>query len=168
MVRQSFFLLAAAGDPIAQREELRVADLAGIRYLGLAEGTTHREALEEAVATLGVTLRPQLTFDDFDTACIFVELGLGHAIVPAVQAHNFQQTAAVQAVPIVDLPPVAVGWAFRHEAHLSAPARAFLDLFDGELEKVGQLPGVEVVSRAHGQRGAAVSGTAAPAPTGDD
>ena len=51
-------------------------------------------AIEQAALERGVELTPEVVFDDFDTARIFVELDLGHAIVPAVHAHNFEKTGA--------------------------------------------------------------------------
>lgn len=146
VARQHFFLLVAAGDPLARRKRLRLADLKNIRYLGLAEGTTHRGALEQAAEVHGVELRPEIVFDDFDTASTFVELDLGQAIVPAVHAHHFAQNGAVRAIPIVDLPPVAVGWAFRRWNHLAAPAREFVEVFAQELRQMRGLPGLEVLN----------------------
>lgn len=141
---QHFFLLVSKSDPLAKRDRLRLKDLKGIRYLGLSEGTTHRGAIEDAAAEHGVILKPEIVFDDFDTANIFVELNLGQAIVPAVHAHNFERSGAVKAILITDLPPVSVGWAFRHWNHLSAPARDFVALFGNELKKLKDLPGVKL------------------------
>ena len=140
---QHFFLLVSRSDPLAKRERLRLKDLKGIRYLGLSEGTTHRGAIEHAAAEHGVVLKPEIVFDDFDTANIFVELNLGQAIVPAIHAHNFEKGGAVKAVLIADLPPVSVGWAFRHWNHLSAPARDFVNIFDQEVKGMKKLPGVD-------------------------
>ncbi|HEY8554180.1 MAG TPA: LysR family transcriptional regulator [Burkholderiales bacterium] len=145
VARQHFFLLVSKDDPLARRRRVQLKDLKGIRYLGLSEGTTHRGALEQAAAERGVHLEPEIVFDDFDTANIFVELNLGHAIVPAVHAHHFAKSGAVKAVLIADLPPVPVGWAFRHWNHLSAPARDFVELFRLELKRMRNVPGVEIV-----------------------
>jgi DNA-binding transcriptional LysR family regulator len=142
---QHFFLLVSKSDPLAKRARLQLKDLKGIRYLGLSEGTTHRGAIEHAAAEHGVTLQPEIVFDDFDTANIFVELNLGQAIVPAVHAHNFESGGAVKAVLITDLPPVSVGWAFRHWNHLSAPARDFVNIFSHEINKMKNLSGIELI-----------------------
>jgi len=143
VAHQHFFLLVSKNDPLARRTQIRLKDLKGIRYLGLSEGTSHRGAIEHAAAEHGVILRPEIVFDDFDTANIFVELNLGQAIVPAVQAHNFEKSGAVKAVLISDLPPVSVGWAFRHWNHLSRQARDFVDIFSSEFKTLNNLSGIE-------------------------
>jgi len=61
--------------------------------------------------------------------------------VPAVHAHNFARTGSVKAVLISDLPPISIGWAFRHWKHLPAAARAFALLLEQDLRKMQELPG---------------------------
>ena len=145
VAEQQLFLLVAADDALAQRKFLRLKDLRHIRYLGLAEGTMHRGLLEQATAAHGVELKPEIVFDDFDTASVFVELGLGQAIVPAVQACNFARTGSVKAIHIVDLPPIPVGWGFREWKHLSTAAKDFVRLFDVELRKMNKVPGLQLI-----------------------
>lgn len=143
VAHQRLFLLVASDDPLAKRSRLQLKDLRAIRYLGLSGGTTHHNAIEQAALEHGVRLQPEIVFDDFDTAKIFVELGLGHAIVPAMQAHNFVESGAVKAVLIEDLPPVSIGWAFRHWRHLSSAAREFVAIVDRELAKMRRVRGFE-------------------------
>ena len=119
--------------------------MAGSAPLGLAGGTTHHSAIEQATLERGVELKPEVVFDDFDTAKIFVELGLGHAIVPAVHAYNFEKTGSVKGVLITDLPPVSIGWAFRHWHHLSPAAQAFVEIVNREIGKLRTVRGLEVL-----------------------
>jgi DNA-binding transcriptional LysR family regulator len=144
VARQRLFLLVARSDPLARYKRLQLKDLEGIRYLGLSGSTTHRSAIEAAALEKGVELKPEIVFDDFDTARIFVELDLGQAIVPAVHAHNFARTGSVTAVLIADLPPISIGWAFRHWEHLSAAARAFAMLLEQDLKKMQGIAGFEL------------------------
>jgi DNA-binding transcriptional LysR family regulator len=147
VAQQGLFLLVAKDHALAAKHRLRVADLAGIRYLGLSGGTTHHSAIEQAAQERGLELKPEIVFDDFDTAKIFVELGLGQAIVPAVHAHNFAKTGTVKAVPITDLPPVSIGWAFRHWHHLSPAAQAFATVVDQELARMARgVPGFSLAT----------------------
>lgn len=144
IAKQRMFLLTAKTDELARRRKLRLQDLKAIRYLGLAGGTAHHSAIEQAAAQRGVELKPEVAFDDFDTAKIFVELGLGHAIVPAVHAYNFAKGGSVKAVLIADLPPVSIGWAFRHWHHLSPAAREFVAITNQEISKLQNVPGLEL------------------------
>lgn len=144
IAKQRMFLLTAKTDELARRRKLRLQDLTAIRYLGLAGGTTHHSAIEQAAAQKGVELKPEVALDDFDTAKIFVELGLGHAIVPAVHAYNFEKGGSVKAVLIADLPPVSIGWAFRHWHHLSPAAREFVSITNQEIGKLQNVPGLEL------------------------
>jgi DNA-binding transcriptional LysR family regulator len=145
LARQGMFLLVAKDDALARHRQLKLKDLTGIRYLGLAGGTTHHSAIEQAAHERGVELKPEVVFDDFDTAKIFVELGLGHAIVPAVHAFNFERSGTVKSVLITDLPSVSIGWAFRHWQHLSPAAREFVQVVKHEIGKLRKVRGFEVV-----------------------
>jgi DNA-binding transcriptional LysR family regulator len=144
VARQRLFLLVAKSDPLAKCKRLQVKDLQGIRYLGLSGSTTHHSAIEAAALERGVELKPEIVFDDFDTARIFVELDLGQAIVPAVHAHNFARSGAVKAVLIGDLPPISIGWAFRHWKHLPTAAREFARLMEQDLRKMQGIAGFEL------------------------
>jgi DNA-binding transcriptional LysR family regulator len=146
IARQRMFLLTEKTDALARRRKLRLQDLKGIRYLGLSGGTTHHSAIDQAALQRGVELRPEVVFDDFDTAKIFVELGLGQAIVPAVHAYNFERSGSVKAVLISDLPPVSIGWAFRHWQHLSQAAREFVAITNQEIGKLQNVPGLELTA----------------------
>lgn len=146
IARQRMFLLTAKSDPLARRRKLQLKDLQEIRYLGLAGGTTHHSAIEQAALERGVHLRPEVTFDDFDTARIFVELGLGQAIVPAMHAYNFGKSGSVTAVPIVDLPSVPIGWAFRHWQHLAPAARDFVTIVNQQIARLHHVPGLELAA----------------------
>jgi DNA-binding transcriptional LysR family regulator len=144
VARQGLFLLVAKSDPLAKHKRLQVKDIQGIRYIGLADGTAHHGAIERAALERGVELKPEVVFDDFDTARIFVELQLGQAIVPAVHAYNFQKSGAVKAILIRDLPPISIGWAYRQWRHLPAAAREFIALMEHDLQKMQGIPGLEL------------------------
>jgi DNA-binding transcriptional LysR family regulator len=145
IARQRLFLLVAKSDPLAKHKRLALKDIEAIRYLGLSGTTAHHGAIEQAALERGVHLKPEVVFDDFDTAKIFVELDLGQAIVPAVHAHNFEKTGTVKAILITDLPPISIGWAFRHWQHLPAVAHEFVELMAQDCHKMRTLPGFELV-----------------------
>lgn len=147
LATQAFYLLVNNRDKLAERSRLSLRELESIHYLGLAEGSIHRHLIGLAAAEQGIRLAPEMVFNDFDTATVFAELGLGQAIVPAVHAHNFTQTADVCAIPIVDIPPAPFGWGVRHWDHLSANAKAFIALFDDALGRMASIPGLNLADK---------------------
>lgn len=64
---------------------------------------------------------------DWDTAILLAELGLGHAVVPALPTLRGPGHPGLRFLPIPALPPLTVGWAVRQWDALSPPARAFAD-----------------------------------------
>lgn len=67
---------------------------------------------------------------DWDTAILLAELGLGHAVVPALptlRGPGHPGHPGLRFLPIPALPPLTVGWAVRQWDALSPPARAFAD-----------------------------------------
>lgn len=145
VVEQKPRLLVRSDHRFAQRKKLRIRELEGIRYISLAERTTSYGLLKRAFARDGVSLEVTMSVDDFDTACVFVELGLGQAIVPAMQAKNFAQSGRVTSVEIDGLEPVAIGWAARRWSALSSGATAFVEIFHREMKKQQSVPGLRVV-----------------------
>ncbi|MBO9471654.1 LysR family transcriptional regulator [Endozoicomonas sp. G2_2] len=145
LATQDFYLLVNESDDFAKKTQVQMKELSTIRYLGLSEGTAHRHLIDRAAAEQNVQLKAELVFDDFDTASVFVELGLGHAIVPAVQAYNFVQGGKVRAIPVVDIPSISFGWGFRHGKYVSSLASGFVDLFDQELSKMASIPGLHLI-----------------------
>ena len=144
VARQRLYLLVSRSDALARHRKLHLKDLAGVRYLGLAGSTAHHHAIEHGARERSVELKPEVELDDFDTAKIFVELGLGQAIVPALHAHNFAKSGSVRAVLIEDLPAITVGWAFRHWNRLSPIAREFAATVDHELVRMRGVRGLEL------------------------
>ena len=68
--------------------------------------------------------------DTEGTAILYVELGLGHTVLPAVQATALAKRSGLRALPIRGLPPMPLGWAARDFELLSSAADEFLALFD--------------------------------------
>ncbi len=128
VLESPFRLLVHRDDPLASRRRLGARDLRGIRYIAISSRTSSHGILHGALDEAGVSLSPVVTVDDFDTANLFVELGLGHALVPAIHAHHFEGEGRVRALRIQGLPRVPVGWAARSFAALPKMALAFADL----------------------------------------
>ena len=104
--------IVSTSDPLAKRRRLDVSQLAGIRYISLSESTSSARQLQHLLIQQGAMPEVVATVDDFDTAHLLVELGLGHSIVPAVHAHSFVREKRVVAIPIRGA-AFRVGWAAR-------------------------------------------------------
>ncbi|MFE2125442.1 LysR family transcriptional regulator [Streptomyces amritsarensis] len=121
-------LAVGADDPLAGRTGLTPADLADIRHIRLPENSASRAHLDTALAESGIRVRSDTSVADWDTALLLAELGLGHAVVPALPGWQVPGSdGPLRLVPVPDLPPLAVGWAVRRWAALAPPALVFAD-----------------------------------------
>ncbi len=121
-------------------------DRGGIRYLSLPASTSSHRFITEALAKEGVVLHATAEVDDFDTASVFVELGLGHAIVPAVQGRSFARGGRLRAIPIQGLPPLPVGWAARNFQLLPPAAVEFMEIVADTVHQWSGVPGVRIIT----------------------
>ncbi|WP_030766863.1 MULTISPECIES: LysR family transcriptional regulator [unclassified Streptomyces] len=121
-------LAVGADDPLAARARLDPADLAGIRHIRLPENSASRAHLDAAFAEAGIRVSSDTSVADWDTALLLAELGLGHAVVPALPGWQVPGSdGPLRLVPIPALPPLTVGWAVRRWAALAPPALVFAD-----------------------------------------
>lgn len=138
-------MLVRRDDPLAAQRRITFEDLRRIRYISLPESTTSHTYIQTHLAQAGVSLTSTARVDDFDTAHVFVELRLGHAIVPAVHAYHFTRSRRVKALPIQGLPPICVGWAARRFQLLPPVAHDFMALFAQTVQQWKSLPGLTVL-----------------------
>ncbi|WP_030712381.1 LysR family transcriptional regulator [Streptomyces sp. NRRL F-2580] len=121
-------LAVRADDPLAARPCIDPADLAGIRHIRLPENSASRAHLDAAFAESGIHVRSDTSVADWDTALLLAELGLGHAVVPALPGWQVPGAdGPLRLVRVPALPPLAVGWAVRRWAALAPPALVFAD-----------------------------------------
>jgi DNA-binding transcriptional LysR family regulator len=121
-------LAVHADDPLATRDSISPRDLGAIRYLAYPESSTSRQRLEENLIRLGISLPAPTGIADWDTAILLTELGIGHAILPALPGITDASTRPVRTVPIPALDPLTVGWAARQWNLLSPLATEFAGL----------------------------------------
>lgn len=138
-------LVVRTDDPLAGRTAIAPSDLAGIRYIAHPENSASRQRLEENLIRLGVTPPDPAGVADWDTAVLLAELGVGHALVPALPRLVPVRDAQVRAVPIPDLDPITVGWAARQWTALSPLVFEFADLVGA-----AEAPGASGASGASG------------------
>jgi DNA-binding transcriptional LysR family regulator len=121
-------LVTQAGDPLAALDRIGPGELAAIRYIAYPESSASRQQLEERFVRLGISPPAPVGVADWDTAILLAELGIGHAIVPALPRLADPSGGPVRAVPIPALDPLTVGWAVRQWNALSPLAAEFADL----------------------------------------
>ncbi|MGC5007265.1 LysR substrate-binding domain-containing protein [Streptomyces sp. DT203] len=78
---------------------------------------------------------------DWDTAILLAELGLGHAVVPALPDRHGADHNSVRLIPLPALPALSAGWAVRRWDALSPLARVFADTVT---RKCAEMPGALV------------------------
>ncbi|GAA3949432.1 LysR family transcriptional regulator [Actinomadura viridis] len=120
-------LAVRTDDPLAHRESVRIEDLAGISHIDLPGNSTSRAHLQERLDRLGVRLVSTASVADWDTALLLAELGLGHAVLPALPGWSYGHGSVIRLVPIPGLPPLVAGWAARRWDALSPPAVEFAE-----------------------------------------
>ncbi|MFG2142174.1 LysR family transcriptional regulator [Streptomyces sp. NPDC048650] len=137
VVELPWVLAVRADDPLALRSPLTAADLVGIRHIRLPENSSSRAHLDAAFARLGLHLTSDTGVADWDTAILLAELGIGHAIVPALpgQGSAGPSSGPLRFLPLPDLPPLPVGWAVRRWDALTPLARAFADVVGQRCER---------------------------------
>ncbi|GGX28712.1 LysR family transcriptional regulator [Streptomyces malachitofuscus] len=121
-------LAVRADDQLAGRTRVDVADLTDIRLIRLPHNSTSGIRLDSAFAELGVRTRSDTSVADWDTALLLAELGLGHAVVPALPGWRVPgDHGPLRLVPVPGLPPLPVGWAVRRWDALTPLARVFAE-----------------------------------------
>jgi DNA-binding transcriptional LysR family regulator len=125
-----YVLLVHRDDPLARRQRVDLERVAETRFIAIGEESTTSRFVGEHLADRGRQLAIAHTVDTEGTAILYVELGLGHAVVPAVQAAALAKRVELRALPIRGLPPMPLGWAARDFGLLSTAAHEFLSLFD--------------------------------------
>jgi DNA-binding transcriptional LysR family regulator len=134
VIELPWVLATHPGDPLAARDVIEPGDLPAIRYIAYPESSSSRQQLEERFARLGISPPAPVGVADWDTAILLAELGVGHAIVPALPRLGDTADTAdtsgnpVRTVPIPALDPLTVGWAVRQWNVLSPLATEFAGL----------------------------------------
>ncbi|MBV2153083.1 LysR family transcriptional regulator [Kitasatospora sp. SUK 42] len=124
-------LAVAAGDPLAARERIEPADLQDARLIGLPQNSVSRSQLDDWLGKSGIRPIFDTSVTDWDTAILLAELGLGHAVVPALPEWQGPGHPGLRLLPLPDLPALTVGWAVHDWETLGPLARAFADTVAG-------------------------------------
>ncbi|MEU5433531.1 LysR family transcriptional regulator [Streptomyces sp. NPDC020719] len=113
VIELPWVLAVHADDPLAHKSSVDAADLARIHHIQLPANSTSRSHLEDQLDRQDIQLASTTSVADWDTAILLAELGLGHAVVPALPGWTGSGHGALRLIPIPTLPPLAAGWAVR-------------------------------------------------------
>jgi len=119
-------LLVHRSHPLARRDRVSLADLAGMDLVVPPAGRPHRRSLDRALLDAGVSWVPAAEADGWDLLAHLASLGIGATIVNGCVPPPDGMTA----IPVTGLPAVRywAAWRPQREEH----ARGFLAWLDAE------------------------------------
>ncbi|WP_342164627.1 LysR substrate-binding domain-containing protein [Methylobacterium sp. SD21] len=97
-----FVLVAARGDPLADRAEVALADVLERDLVGLDRRSAISRFLVEKAARAGRPMRLRAQLRGFDAVCRLVEARVGLAILPESTALRAARSLALAVVPLSD------------------------------------------------------------------
>ncbi|MFF4217149.1 MULTISPECIES: LysR family transcriptional regulator [Streptomyces] len=124
VISLEWVLAVRPGDPLAAESVLGAADLARTRLIRPPAGTSSGRQVEDVLGAVALSSRATTRATDWDTALLLAELGLGHALIPAMPG-LVGPSGAVRLIPVTGIPRLEVGWAARQWSALSPAAREF-------------------------------------------
>ncbi|MFI1912261.1 LysR family transcriptional regulator [Nocardia sp. NPDC020380] len=130
VVELPWVLAVRDDDPLAHRSAIGPEDLTGIRHIRLPEHAASRRHLDTALTRLGIHLTSETGVTDWNTAVLLAELGIGHAVVPALRYNSAATGGRLRYLALPFVSPLPVGWAVRRWDALTPLARAFADLVE--------------------------------------
>lgn len=103
--------------PLACRNQVSLADLAGLDLIVPPPGRTHRRSLERALLDAGVPWQAAAEADGWDLQVHFADLGIGATIVNGC----VRPPSGLAAIPVTGLPPVRywAAWRPQRQARIS-------------------------------------------------
>ncbi|MFI0817444.1 LysR family transcriptional regulator [Streptomyces sp. NPDC021098] len=114
-------------DPLARASELCTDDFHQAQLIRPPSSTSSGRQVDQRLgaAPTGAT--------DWDTALLLAELGLGHALVPAVPGLRAHPGDDLLLIPVKGLEPLSVGWAARQWSALSPVSQVFAAMVSDHL-----------------------------------
>jgi DNA-binding transcriptional LysR family regulator len=118
-----------ADDPLADRDEVRLHELAERPFLMLEPGFGLRVIVWDACRTAGFAPRVTLETESIQTIKSLVEIGMGVSLVPGMTAVNEERLGLLRSVRVRDpRPSRPVHLATARGAHVTRAAQAFIAL----------------------------------------
>ncbi|MDH3265300.1 MAG: LysR family transcriptional regulator [Paracoccaceae bacterium] len=128
LYRERYRLIVSGQSPLARRERVRWADLAGVPLCLLTPDMQNRRIVNRHLAEAGVEVQPGLESNSFVTLIAHVESGRFATIMPAQAAELFLAPGGICAIPLVQPEAEhAVGLVAPHRDPLTPVLSALLD-----------------------------------------
>jgi len=146
LFEEELVLLATRESPLADRESVSFADLAGHPLVLPPKGTALRQDLDTEARRTGVTLLPQAEIDGVRLMASLAFEGYGSTIVPTTAVPGWFKGTFTR-IPITDMARRQVGLARRRRTMLSAAGRAAAEVLQAVIADKGpRQKGVQVLS----------------------
>ena len=144
LFEEELVLLATRESPLAERESVSFADLAGHPLVLPPKGTALRHDLDAEARRTGVTLVPQAEIDGVRLMASLAFEGYGSTIVPTTAVPGWFKGTFTR-IPITDMARRQVGLARRRRTMLSAAGRAVAEVLQAVITDKGpRQKGVQV------------------------
>jgi DNA-binding transcriptional LysR family regulator len=110
-------LVISRTHPLARRDQITLADLAGLDLIVPPPGRPHRRALERALLDAGVPWQAAAEADGWDLQVHFADLGIGATVVNGC----VRPPSGLAAIPVTGLPAVRywTAWRPQRQARIS-------------------------------------------------
>ncbi len=129
LFQERFRLVCAASDPLAGRESIDWAELAGVRLCLLTPDMQNRRIIDEALAAAGVAARVPLASDSMLTLLAHLRTGQWASILPDQWLETIGLAVGLRAIPLTSPTLVnTVGLVVPHREPMGALAAALIAL----------------------------------------
>lgn len=121
-------VVAAAGDTLAKRRQVRFGEVMHRDFVGLAHDSALQLHLARHAAQQGAALRVRIRTSGFDAVCRMAEAGVGIGIVPEVAARRCRRSMRIAAIALNE--PWAIRklvLCVRDRRALAVPARRLVE-----------------------------------------
>ncbi|MPS69828.1 MULTISPECIES: LysR family transcriptional regulator [Novosphingobium] len=120
-------VVASKEHPIAEKREVRLADLLSDQFIGMADGALQVH-IEGQASRLGTKMKMRVRLRSFQGICRMAGVGAGIGIIPESAAKRYQRSTQIALIRLRD------EWATRHLSlcvrdanNLTTPARALFN-----------------------------------------
>ena len=125
VIEVPWMLVVRQDHELAGRAEIGPSELPATGYIALPERSSSQQQLVAALADRGVQPDSTATVEDWETAMLLVELGLGWTIAPATHLPDQGEPQTLAGITLAGVPAVVFGWATRRWDALSLIALEF-------------------------------------------